>query len=244
MASPFAKNILKKKAPEPKATNSTLASTVVETLKHSALSQINFKLGNVEISGIQFAQVAQAVESSRIKCWTVEEFESQGDDDLPDGKLVNARYKIERNAMLFSRENFGKASGEDQTIVHESVHAALDLSVPVKKTITTLRIEDEAAAILATAFYIKLSGKEEHGFKLGGGGEAEALELAEQAIRDPGVYTVVNGRFVFTPEELEPLRYAVSVSRNYRKFIDKADGLPTDRSGAKYTYDGVALCGK
>lgn len=244
MATPFGKSLLKKKASAPKATNPTLAPTVVEILKHSALSQINFKLGNVEVNGMQFLDVARAVESGRIKCWTVEEFEFQEDDDLPDGRLVNAQYKTNRNAMLFSRENFGKASGEDQTIVHESVHAALDLSVPAKKTITTLAIEDEAAAILATAFYIKLSGKEERGFKLGGGGEAEALELAEQAVRDSGVYTKVNDKFIFTPEELEPLKYAVSVSRNFRKFIDKSDGLPSDRSGAKYTYDGVALCGK
>src|SRR5690349_19942795 len=114
MASPFGESLLKKKkASAPKATNSTLASTVAEVLKHSSLSQINFKLGNVEVNGMQFSQVAQAVESGRIKCWTVEEFESKGDLDLPDGRLVNAQYKPARNAMLFSRENFGKASGED-----------------------------------------------------------------------------------------------------------------------------------
>jgi len=243
MASPFGQNALKK-APIPKPTNPTLAPTVSQTLRTPGLSKISFRLGSVEVTGMQFSQVAQAVDSGRIKCWTVDEFESQGTDELPDGRLVESRYGIQSNAMLFSRADYGKKPGEDQTIVHESVHAAFDLMVPAKKTMTTLSIEDEAAAVLAAAFYIRLCGKQEHGFKLGGGGEAEALELVDQAVRDPGVFNVVNGKFFFTPEETQALRYAVSMSRNYKKFIDKTDGLPTDRTGAVYTYNGVPVCGK
>lgn len=241
MANPFG-NIPLRKTPRP--TNPTLAATVSQTLRQPGLMRIAFKLGSVQVNGIQFSQVAQAVESGRIKCWTVEEFESQGKDELPDGRMVESRYGVESNAMLFFRDDYGKGPGEDQTIVHESVHAAFDLAVPAKNKVSNLSIEDEAAAVLAAAFYIKLCNKEEHGFKLGGGGESEALTLAEQALRDPGVFNVLNDMIFFTPEETEPLRYAVSVSRNYRKFIDKEDGRPTDRTGARYTYDGVAVCGK
>jgi hypothetical protein len=222
-------------------TNRTLASTVSQILRQPGLMEIAFALGNVQVSGGQFRQVAQAVDAGRIKCWSVDEFTPQGSDEVPDGRTVHARYGIDNNAMLFARPDFGKLPGEDQTIVHEAVHAGFDLSVSAGKKRSTLSIEDEAAAVLTTAFYIKLCKKELSGFRLGGGGEAEAWEIAEQAVRDPGLYTVRHGRYYFTLEETESLRYAVSVSRNYKKFIG-SDGLPTDNSTALYIYDGVPVC--
>ncbi len=220
-----------------------LAATVSTILRQSRLSEIAFQLGSVQVTGTNFAQVAQAVEKGRIKCWAVNEFKAQALAALPNGRVVNARYEIDNDAMLFSSAHFGSRAGEDQTIVHEAVHAAIDLSTPGRSKHTTLKIEDEAAAILATAFYIRLCEKDLSGFTLGGGGEAEALQLATQALRDPGMYTVTRGRYYFTPAETEALCYAVSMSRNLKKYTG-SDGLPTDDSTAVYVYNGVPACPK
>lgn len=224
-------------------TNKTLAATVSTILRQAPLAEIAFQLGSVQVTGTDFAKVAQAVEAGRIKCWAVNEFKSQGSGALPNGRTVNARYDIDRNAMLFSSTNFGTGGGQDQTIVHEAVHSAIDLFTPLRSQLRTLKIEDEAAAILATAFYIRLCKKELSGFPLGGGGEAEALDLVDQALRDPGVFTFTGGRYYFTPEETEPLRYAVAMSRNFKKYIG-SDGRPTDDSTAIYIYNGVPACPK
>jgi hypothetical protein len=223
-------------------TNRTLASRVRQILLHPGLLEIAFQLGRIQVTGMMFPQVAQAVTTGRIKCWTVAEFNSQGRDDLVGGRRIEAEYKTTPNAMVFQRSDYGITPSEEQTIVHEAVHAALDLSV-ARGRLVTLSIEDEAAATLASAFYIKLCNPNEDGFRMGGGGHAEALELAEQALKYPGNYTVTNGRYMFTEIETEALRYAVATARKFNKHIG-SDGLPTDASGAIYTYEGVPVCGK
>jgi hypothetical protein len=223
-------------------TNRTLASKVGLVLSQRGVLEIAFKLGRIEVTGAMLQQVAQAVSNGRIKCWTVDEFKKLGRADLIGGRRIEAEYQTTPNAMVFLRADYGGTPAEEQTIVHEAVHAALDLSVKRGKLVT-LSIEDEAAATLASAFYIKYCNANEDGFRKGGGGHAEALELAEQAVKYPGNYTVTNGRFMFTEFETEALRYAVATARKFNKHIG-TDGLPTDNSGAIYTYEGVAVCGK
>lgn len=226
----------------PAPTNRMLAAKVSEILRRPGLLEIAFQLGRIQVTGMMFQQVAQAVTTGRIKCWTVAEFSSQGRDDLVGGRRIEAEYKTKPNAMVFQRADYGSVPSEEQTIVHEAVHAALDLSVARGKLLT-LSIEDEAAATLASAFYIKLCNPNEDGFRMGGGGHAEALELAEQALKYPGNYAVAKGRYLFTDNETEALRYAVATARKFNKHIG-SDGLPTDASGAIYTYEGVPVCGK
>lgn len=223
-------------------TNRTLVSKVGEVLARLGLMEIAFQLGRIEVTGAKLQQVAQAVATGRIKCWTVAEFNSQGRDDLVGGQKIEAEYRTTPNAMVFLRADYGNKPSEEQTIVHEAVHAALDLSV-ARGRLATLSIEDEAAATLASAFYIKLCNPVEDGFRMGGGGHAEALELAEQALIYPGNFTVVKGRYMFTDPETQALRYAVATARKFNKHIG-SDGLPTDNSGAIYTYEGVPVCGK
>ena len=226
----------------PTPTNRMLAAKVSEILRRPGLLEIAFQLGRIQVTGMMFQQVAQAVTTGRIKCWTVAEFSSQGRDDLVGGRRIEAEYKTKPNAMVFQRADYGSVPSEEQTIVHEAVHAALDLSVARGKLLT-LSIEDEAAATLASAFYIKLCNPNEDGFRMGGGGHAEALELAEQALKYPGNYAVAKGRYLFTDNETEALIYAVATARKFNKHIG-SDGLPTDASGAIYTYEGVPVCGK
>ena len=222
-------------------TNRTLASNVSAILRRPGLLEIAFTLGRIKVTGAMLFQVAQAVDSGRIKCWTANEFKSRGRGETVGNSLIEAKYRSKPNAMVFLRENYGSTPSEEQTIVHESVHAALDLSTSGK--LTTLSVDDEAAATLASAFYIILCKRAVGGFALGGGGHAEALELAEQALKFPGNFAVKDGMFYFTEFDVASLKQAVAASRGFNKFIGD-DGLPTDNSAAVYIYEGVALCGK
>ena len=241
MANPFPTTSAPK---APKPTNPALAATVVRILRQPGLTNMNFELGGLRVSGPQFARVADAIEAGRIKCWTVTEFESQGVNGLAPGMVVNARYGIDSNAMLFSSEDFGTNPGEDRTIVHEAVHAAFDLDAPVGKKTQTLSIDDEAAAVVAVAFYIRLCNKPVGGFLMDADGpEKPALDLVDRIADRRGPVPVWRGPYRFSLEDTRPIRDGAARKWNFNKFRD-TDGSQVDNSGARYVYDGVPLCSK
>ena len=241
MANPYAAN-LARKVPQP--TNRALAATVSGILRQSGLATINFQFGGLKVTGSNFTRVADAIDSGRIKCWTVSEFESQGADELAPGMIVNAQYQIKPNAMLFSSDGFGKGPGEDRTIVHEAVHASFDLDAPLGKKTQTLSIDDEAAAVVAVAFYIRLCNKPVGAFMMDAGGpERPALELIDRIADRSGPMPTWRGPYVFTPQDAQPIRDGAGVKWNFNKFTGK-DRLETDNTGALYVYDGVPLCSK
>ena len=241
MADPFAKTPAHR---APKPTNTAMAATASRILRQPGLANINFEFGGLKFSGSQFAQVAAAIETGRIKCWTVNEFESQGANELARGMTVNARYRIEQNAMLFSGDDFGTNPGEDRTIVHEAVHASFDLGAPVGKKTQTLSIDDESVAVLAVAFYIRLCSKPIGGFLMDADGpEKAALELVDRVADRTGLVPAWRGPFKFGPEDMQPIRNGTARKWNFNSFVDK-DGHQVDNSGARYVYDGVPLCSK
>ncbi len=228
----------------PKPTNPTLAATAIKILRQPGLMNINFELGALKVMGSQFARVADAIDAQRIKCWTVAEFEPQGVNGLAPGMVVNARYGIDSNAMLFSSEDFGTNPGEDRTIVHEAVHAAFDLDAPVGQKTQTLSIDDEAAAVVAVAFYIRLCNRPVGGFLMDADGpERPALELIDRLADRTGRIPVGRGTYRFSLEELKAIREGAARKWNFNKSKD-TDGSEVDNSGARYVYDGVPVCGK
>ena len=241
MANPFGANLLRK---VPQSTNRALAITASGILRQTGLSMINFQLGGLTVTGSLFSRVADAIDAGRIKCWTVREFKSQGADELAPGMMVNAQYQIKSNAMLFSSEDFGKGPGEDRTIVHESVHAAFDLDAPLGAKTQTLSIDDEAAAVVAVAFYIRLCNKPVGAFKMDAGGPEEpALALVDRLANRTGPMPTWRGPYLITPEDAQPIRDGAARKWHFDKFKGK-DGYDTDNSGALYTYDGVPVCSK
>jgi hypothetical protein len=223
-------------------TNPTLASTVSKTLRQHGLSKVNFKFCGLTVTGSHFIRVADAVDAGRIKCWTASVFKSQGKDELAKGMIVNARYDLEPNAMVFSDETFGSGPGEDRSIVHEAVHAAFDLDAPTGKKTSTLSIDDESAAVLAVAFYIRLCDRPIGGFLMDADGpEKPALALVDSLADRTGDVPTWTGPYTFEPLDVQAIRNGTAMKWNFRSFID-TDGRPTDRSGAKYVYDGVPVC--
>ena len=243
MANPFKPTFPPK---PPKPTNRVLAATASRILRQAGLANINFELGGLKVVGSQFARVADAIDAGRIKCWTVKEFEPQGVNGLASGMTVNARYGIDSNAMLFSSEHFGTNPGEDRTIVHEAVHAAFDLDAPIgkKPQVQTLSIDDEAAAVVAVAFYIRLCKKKVGGFLMDADGpEKPALELVDSLADTSGPEPVWSGPYKFTADDVKAIRDGAAKKWNFNSFKDK-DGSYVDNSGARYVYDGVPVCSK
>ena len=225
-------------------TNRVLAATASGILRQPGLAMINFQFGGLNITGSNFARVADAIDAERIKCWTVKEFKSQGTDELAPGMIVNAQYQIKTNAMLFSSDDFGENPGEDRTIVHEAVHAAFDLDAPLGAKTQTLSIDDEAAAVVAVAFYIRLCNKPVGAFKMDAGGPEEpALALIDRLAYRAGPTPTWRGPYLISPQDARPIRDGAARKWHFDKFKGK-DGYDTDNSGALYTYDGVPVCSK
>jgi hypothetical protein len=222
-------------------TNSTLVKTVTEILKHTGLFRMAFKVGNLEVTGSKLADVGEAIKGGRIRCLTKDEFASQGNDELAAGMTVAARYEIKNNAMLFESENYGEKLGEDRTIVHEAVHAMFDMQAGPRGK-QNLAVDDEAAAVLAEAFFIRLCNKPLGGFKMMVDGPQDlALRLADEVLVETENFVGKSGIYTFTPEQLKDLRAAVRRDWNFTKFVAK-DGLPTDNRKLRYVYDGIPKC--
>lgn len=220
-------------------TNKILTETVLEILRQPGLARLGFQLGGLLVTGQKLAAVTEAIQCGKIACLTVSEFKSQGADELVAGMSVAARYEIKNNAMVFESANYGKAPGEDRTIVHESVHAMFDLHAGPKGA-QNLAVEDEAAAVLTEAFYIRLCDKRVGGFKMMAEGPQEAaLDLVDGLLA--GNLNTIPGTFLLKPEQTQMLLRATAKDWNFTKYVGK-DGLPTDNSKARYVYDGIVKC--
>lgn len=221
-------------------TNSVLRSTVTKILRQEGVSKISFKLGGLLVSGEQLVQVANAIDAGRISCLTTAQFESQGKDELAHGMTVAARYQIKKNAMVLESEGYGNALGEDRTILHEAVHAMFDLHLPAGTK--NLSRDDEAAAVMAEAFYIRLCGKPVGGFAMMiDGPQREALRLVDEIRVATNDFNSMPSPYVFPDRDIVTFRTAVSNNWNFKVFKD-SDGRWTNNSKMKYTYDGVAKC--
>jgi len=219
--------------------NEMLKNNISRILRTPGLEKIGFQLGALTVTGQKIGQVAQAIDNGRIKCLTVDELKAQGPIDLPKGMVVEARYKEELNAMLFRDAGYGMGPGEDRTVVHEAVHAAFDLLAP-RKNFQTLAMDDESAAVLTEAIYIKVCDKPLGGFKMEAPGEeawnlAGLMSIATENFTAGGIYDLA-------PSETADLRAAVAQNWGFITVKDKSGY--TDNSHAMYVYNGVVKCGK
>jgi hypothetical protein len=222
-------------------TNSTLVETVTGILKETGLLRMAFKVGDLEVTGSKLKEVADAISAGSIKCLTKEEFISQGTDELAAGMTVAARYEIKNDAMVFQSQNYGHKLGEDRTILHEAVHAMFDMQAGPRGK-QNLAVDDEAAAVLTEAFYIRLCNKPLGGFKMMvDGPQDHALRLADEVLVETENFMGKAGIYAFRPDQLNDLREAVAKDWNFRKFKGK-DGLLTDNRKLRYVYDGIPKC--
>lgn len=226
-------------------TNPTLAATVSRILRHPEISKIAFKLNGLQVDAAGFADVANAIDAKRIECQNVAEFDKQR--ATAAGTVVEARYSIKGDAMLFPNPSYGSTASEECTIVHEAVHAMFDLRTAGKAQ-SNLAIDDEAAAVLAEALYVILCKS------TGGKMIPVNYRMVVESPQDEGWQVannmVLSGKpmtagnpYVLDQLEIQALKNSVASTYKLNKYIDK-QGIKSDDSGLRYIYDGVPICGR
>jgi hypothetical protein len=226
--------------------NTALAATVIRILKHQNISKIAFQVNGLLINAAGFAEVVKAIEDGRIECKSVAEFEQQG--GTAPGTIVEARYSISGNAILFPEASYGATASEECTIVHEAVHALFDLRVTGKKANQNLAIDDESAAVLAEAFYVILCRS------TGGKMIPVNYRMMVESPQDEGWKVandiVANGKpmsqtspYILNAMEIQALRNSVATTYKFNQYVDENNHW-SDDSGQKYVYDGVPKCAR
>jgi hypothetical protein len=221
--------------------NTRLTNTVTRILSEVGATKFAFKMDGIQVSGPGLGFVGSAILAGRIQCLTAGEFQAQREHELAPGKMVSARYDIDKNALVFESDDYGSLPGEDRTIVHEAVHASFDLNA-CPDTKKHLAIDDEAAAVLTEAFYILLCNRPIGGFLMEiEGPRPPAMELAKKAMAATAGFTKGGGPYAFSAEELKPLRAATAKNWNLVRIVESKNSY-TDNSGLRYVYDGIEKC--
>ena len=221
-------------------TNQTLAATVSRILRQPGMMNMGFNMHGLLVTGQYYSMVAAAIEEGRIECLTAKDLPPQRPGQFAAGTVATARYTPSDNRMMFERENFGSRLSEEITIVHEATHAIFDITAPSKKH-QTLAINDESAAVLAEALYIKLCGKPKGNFDMViGDPQYEAWNLANEMMIETENFTIGPKPYVLKVDQTKLLNNAVGLLWNFTLKPEKG-GYADDR-GVKYHYDGVPKC--
>jgi len=123
-----------------------------------AAQQINFKLDQIHFVGSGFVKVLVYLNLRQMGQPGIQiKFGAMSDD-------VAAYYEPRRNILNFRKASYGETAFQRMTIIHECVHAWLDVRMPKVQTVadaieaaqmTTTQLSDEAAAYIAGGlFYI------------------------------------------------------------------------------------------
>jgi membrane protease subunit (stomatin/prohibitin family) len=79
--------------------------------------------------------------------------------DDPDEAEALAHYNHHTGVYTFPSYDFGIGSMEQAVIVHESVHALVGIRYGTKRPVVVTRTENEAAAYVANALYLRYAVK-------------------------------------------------------------------------------------
>jgi len=209
-----------------------LAATVIRVLSHPVIMKINFELNRLLVTGMRYQVVAQAVRSGKITC----EVGSDRDPQLPSGTVIAAEYKSDRDhhQFMFPREDYGTSSGSEKIkILHEATHAIFDCYAGSGGT-SIIKIDDEAAAFLASALFLQLSDVGNRMPLMVGSAFDEACKLSGKILDATGDFIRNARTYVVTPEASAALRHAVQIDYNL------LDDDPTDiKSGILDVYSGL-----
>ena len=222
-------------------TNQTLANTAVRILRQPFVQKIGFDLHGLTVTGVRYSMVAKAIEDGKIECRVESEIKPKTKDELAPDTFIEAQYRAPQNAMVFPRESYGSVGYEERTIFHEATHAIFDLFAASSNT-QTLAIEDETAAVLDEAHYVRLSTRPTRNFAMMIDGRGDrALKLVDRMMAKTGDFERDRRTYFLTPDETNSLREVVAADWHFIKYID-SQGYPTDSTGVKYIYDGVVSC--
>lgn len=220
--------------------NQTIKETVLSVLSNPGVRKINFNLNGLTVAGHRYALVAALVRSGKIACEIVSQMPVTPGQAPPEGSIVEAMYDSDTNTMYFKRADYGRsgiAAGiERGVILHEATHALFDVFAKSGND-QVLGIDDESAAVLAQALYLKLCELGDmyaiSNFKMLADGSGDlALKLADTILAANAGERLSN----LQPQQMVSFRNRVAVEWNL-----VADGA-SDRSGAMSIYNGVITC--
>jgi hypothetical protein len=217
-------------------TNKTLVNTALSILRQPNISKIGFELNGLVVTGVRFAEVANAIQMGRISCEVVSKFNRPPGQELPPGSIILARYVPETNTMQFPSESYGTGNAYEKTVIlHEATHAMFDLFAKTNDD-QVLAIDDESAAVLAQALYIRLCDVDDAVNRftrvIDGPGEL-ALKLADQMMKETGDFVRDRRTYSLKPDQIVKFRLAVAQE------WDLIKDSRSDRTGIKSIYNGV-----
>lgn len=154
----------------------SLEATIADVLRKDPARKINFKVDTIAVNRVQMEKVAKAIENGDIAV--------EADTTGPQLGAAYSSWKTRRTEegekkllgkITVASEDVAKKVIGRAAIFHESVHALMD----VNDSKITMH-NDEVAAYLADALYLKLSGV----VQVGGGAQEKAIFNAAFAIID------------------------------------------------------------
>lgn len=223
------------------ATNQVLAKRAVDILRQPFVQKIGYDLHGLTVTGVRYTMVAKAIEDGKIECKVESEINPTVKDELAAGTYIEAQYRPASNVMVFRDQNYGLRGYEERTIFHEATHAIFDLFANSTDE-RRLAIEDESAAVLAEAHYVRLCPHPTGNFAMEIDGRGErALKLVDRMMQITGDFEKDRRTYFLTPAETASLREKVAQDWNFVKYTD-SQGFKTDASGTQYIYDGVVSC--
>jgi hypothetical protein len=221
--------------------NPVLVNTALRVLRQSGIWKIAFDLHGLTVTGQRYAMVARAIADGKIACEAVDTMPVNAAQKLAPGTKVGALYNPDQNTIYFPREDYGKINIYEQTvIVHEATHAIFDLFAATSND-QVLAIEDESAAVLAQALFLRLCTNNDsvaiHRFSMMIDGPGDlALKLADRMMTETGDFEKDKRTYFLRSEQTAKLRAAVAQEWNLIKDGD------SDRSGIVSIYNGVVAC--
>src|SRR6185437_14920564 len=126
-----------------------------------------------------------------IECRVETEIKPKSDDELASKggalkTIIEAQYRPAQNVMVFPNEAYGAAGWEERTIFHEATHAIFDLFATSSND-QRLAVEDETAAVLAEAHYVRLCPHPTGNFAMWVDGRGErALKVVDNMMAKTG----------------------------------------------------------
>jgi hypothetical protein len=218
----------------------TIQETVLSVLSNPGVRKINFNLNGLIVAGHRYALVAALVRSGKIACEVVSQMPVKPGQAPPQGSIVGAMYDPDTNTMYFKRADYGNsgiAAGKERgVILHEATHALFDVFARSGND-QVLGIDDESAAVLAQALYLRLCEGGDNiaisNFRMAINGSGElALKLADTILAANAGERLFN----LQPQQMTSFRNQVAVEWD---LVKKGN---SNRSGSMTIYDGVITC--
>ncbi len=186
-----------------------LARRVADVFIGPRIQRIDFHLGGLHISPQRLGSVGQAIRQGRIRV-----------EVASTGSMLSAAYSPHHNRMTIQSEQVLSEVTGQAGIVHEGVHALVDL---FRATSTTV-LSDEAAAYLAEVIYLRAA----HTWVRGSAAVMAIYNAADRIAQAHRMYERTGAVLRFA--DYEPLRQAVNAHPAYssigQRQLTSGHGVP------------------